>query len=82
MFRIKAARIIERLRSKNILAEQWVGRLAGNESWLNRIGTRAAARWACNAAAEIGKSVLAMVPESEFKRTLKEVYRRHVQRVT
>jgi hypothetical protein len=55
---------VERLRGRNITA------IAINTEtpvpWIDRISTRAAARWACNSAAEMIRSVVTMAPSGDY----------------
>jgi hypothetical protein len=64
---IKPPSIIEKLKSKNITAEI-------NTSWINLVSTRAAARWACNTAANMVQSIIKVIPKSQFKEILQESY--------
>lgn len=65
--------LVARLRSKNILAEFEPDIPASLISWL---GTRAVARWACNAASEMVRSIIDAAPESRFKEALIFFYAR------
>ncbi len=53
--------IVEKLRSRNIVAEFPPNVSA---SWISRISTRATARWSCNAAANMAHSLFEGVPPS------------------
>jgi hypothetical protein len=74
---VKPAPIIEKLRSRNILAEH-----LPNASLILLVSTRASARWACNTAAAMIQSVLEFIPESEFKSFLDLSYARFIQPVS
>lgn len=58
--------VIDKLRSKNILAQ-----FADDENaimtWLNRVSTTAVARWSCNATAAIVKDIVEAIPSSELR---------------
>jgi hypothetical protein len=71
-------KIVERLRSKNILAK--VDADAATQ-FIVFISTRAVARWACNVAAEMLRSLLAVVPDSRFRQDLESFYGRYFERV-
>ncbi len=43
-------------------------------SWVDRISTRAMARWACNTAARMVHSVIVMLPESHFRKGVIDSY--------
>lgn len=66
-------KIIQRLESKNILAEF---EPVENVGWTQRITTRAVARWACNTAAQMVQSTLDCVPDSHLKQGMEMLYRR------
>ncbi len=66
-------KIIQRLESKNILAEFEPDE---NASWTQWISTRAVARWACNTAAQMVQSTLDCVPDSHLKQGMEMFYRR------
>lgn len=58
---VKPPDIVGRLRAKNILAELEAGQFI---AW---ISTRAVARWACNTAAAMVRSIAEVIPDSPFK---------------
>lgn len=64
-------RILRGLQAKNVLAEFGPGVQA---SWTLWITTSAVARWACNTAADMVRSVLEIVPDSGFKDSLDQFY--------
>jgi hypothetical protein len=66
------AKILKRLRSKDILAEREPSVTA---SWLLAIATVAMARWSCKSAAAMVASLLNMLPESHFKEQMEFFYR-------
>ena len=68
--------VIDKLRSKNVLAEFESGENT-IASWLLRVATPAVARWACNATAGIVKDILASIPESELRGTVDILYSRN-----
>lgn len=68
---VKPAPVIERLRSKNILAEFGSDTQA---SWISRISTRAVARWACSVTVAMVQSVLEILPEGQFKEKMDRFY--------
>jgi hypothetical protein len=57
-------KILKRLESKGILEDTPAGL---NVAWIQRVGTRAAARWACETAAAMVQSIIASLPEGLFK---------------
>jgi hypothetical protein len=67
------AKILERLRSKQILAEQDPGVAA---SWVLIVATVAVARWSCASAAAMVGSILDVLPESHFKEKMEFFYRK------
>jgi len=66
------AKILQRLRSKDILAEREPSVTA---SWLLAIATVAMARWSCESAAAMVASLLSILPESHFKEQMEFFYR-------
>lgn len=65
------ARLLQRLRGKNVLAQV---RRGASADLTYRLGTRALARWACNTAARPMSEILAPVPESVLKTQLDAWY--------
>jgi hypothetical protein len=63
-FYLEPAKVIKRLRAKGVLA---VGEGGAQLSWLPSICTRAAARWACNTAADTVHLIVDGVPECALK---------------
>ena len=57
-------KILERLRAKAILADIPEGL---NVPWIEKVGTPAAARWACNTAAAMVNSIIDALPAGLFK---------------
>jgi hypothetical protein len=60
--------ILEKLRSKDILYAET------QTTWINQVMTSAAARWACNAAANMVHSITNIVPESSLKESVDLFY--------
>jgi len=58
-------KILKRLESKGILSDIPAGL---NVAWIERVGTPATARWACETAAAMVQSIIASLPEGLFKR--------------
>jgi hypothetical protein len=58
-------KILKRLESKGILADVPAGL---NVAWIEKVGTSATARWACETAAAMVQSTIASLPEGLFKR--------------
>lgn len=68
--------ILKKLRSKGILAkfneEDFMG---SSPTWISLLSTRAAARWACNVAADVVSAVLDSIPPSRFRDDAEFFYR-------
>jgi hypothetical protein len=58
-------KILKRLESKGVLADIPSGL---NVAWIERVGTPATARWACETAAAMVQSTITSLPEGLFKR--------------
>jgi hypothetical protein len=79
---LSRTRVIDRLRSKSVLAQYDPAAYVGTApNWLALLSTRAVARWACNVAAEIVGSVLDSIPASELKNLAEFFYRANFQLV-
>lgn len=57
-------KVVERLRPKGIWAEIPAGQ---NVAWIERVGSSATARWACETAAAMVNSIVASLPDGWFK---------------
>lgn len=72
-------KVMEGLRSRNILAEPPQGEFS---DWLDLLGTRAVAGWACNTASAIVLSVLDGFPDGVLKGQANSLYRSTFQPIT
>jgi hypothetical protein len=72
-------KVMEGLRSRNILAEPPQGEFS---DWLDLLGTRAVAGWACNTASAIVLSVLDAFPDGVLKGQANSLYRSTFQPIT
>ena len=70
--RVQHPDVINKLRSKNILAE--FEDEQSLPSWVVLVSTPAVARWACNAIAAIVKDLVGSIPDSELRRKAELFY--------
>jgi hypothetical protein len=70
------ARVVERLRAKNIAAEADPSTMV---PWLLVVATVAVARWSCRCAVAMVESILNVLPESHFKEQMELLYREAFQ---
>ena len=68
--------IIRKLASKNVLADPGTPNL-----WIIRITTLETARWACNTAAAMVRSLIDVIPDPNFKQRIEFGYRWHFSEV-
>lgn len=71
-------KVMDGLRSRNLLAEPPAGEFS---DWLDLLGTRAVAKWACDAASAIVLSVLDAIPDGVLKGQANSLYRSMFQPV-
>lgn len=65
---------LEKLWSKNILNDSSAPE--SDRSWVQAVGTRAVAEWACNAASLVVADLVSKLPAGEWRRTVEEVTRK------